>query len=424
MEIISYVGSRRDTHGNISSLLNTIVNRRTIHKTGEYEPSAGIYGLDFTHGPAARMRSAQHSSACSIAVPRFDFRRFHLSFSLSALFSSAGSLIEYTAGHIWAVIFVCACISTPFAVTAVRTYLDDFARPAAMESLPAQELEILNKAMADFALDTTDQLDSNGNILNDDGSVLKLSDVSFSKPVSYRKYTVSSGDTLLGITRKFGLTNISTLIAVNDIDNVRQLRKGQRLTVPSVDGILYTINKGDSLGKIASKYQVSVEDLLDVNDLSSHILSAGTQLFIPGAKLGSDAIRKAMGELFAYPLSVAWRLTSHFGLRPDPFTGVASHHTGIDMAVPAGTPIKASMSGKVIAVGFTNIYGNYVIINHGNGYQTLYAHMSKVLAHTGQEVSQGTRIGLVGSTGYSTGPHLHFTVYKNGKLIDPLSVLK
>jgi len=131
-----------------------------------------------------------------------------------------------------------------------------------------------------------------------------------------------------------------------------------------------------------------------------------------------------MGELFMYPLSVAWRLTSPFGPRPDPFTGVRTFHTGIDMAVPKGTSIRAAMSGKVIAVGFTNIYGNYVIINHGNGYQTLYAHMSQTFAHTGQGVSQGTRIGLVGSTGYSTGPHLHFTVYKNGNLIDPLSVLK
>ena len=95
------------------------------------------------------------------------------------------------------------------------------------------------------------------------------------------------------------------------------------------------------------------------------------------------------------------------------------------MAVPQGTPIKAAMGGKIAAVGFTNVYGYYVIINHENGYQTLYAHMlRKSPVNVGQRVSQGEQIGLVGSTGYSTGPHLHFTVYKNGKLIDPLSVLK
>ena len=83
------------------------------------------------------------------------------------------------------------------------------------------------------------------------------------------------------------------------------------------------------------------------------------------------------------------------------------------------------MSGKIIAVGFTNVYGNYVIIDYENGYQTLYAHMYKPCPlKKGQRVNQGTQIGQVGNTGYSTGPHLHFTVYKNGKLIDPLTVLK
>jgi murein DD-endopeptidase MepM/ murein hydrolase activator NlpD len=93
------------------------------------------------------------------------------------------------------------------------------------------------------------------------------------------------------------------------------------------------------------------------------------------------------------------------------------------MACPTGTPILAAMSGKVTTTGINRVYGNYVIIDHGNGYQTLYAHMSKIIASKGQWVSQGTRIGLVGSTGYSTGPHLHFTVYKNGNTINPMSVL-
>ena len=99
-------------------------------------------------------------------------------------------------------------------------------------------------------------------------------------------------------------------------------------------------------------------------------------------------------------------------------------HYGVDFGVKKNTPIGAAMSGKVVYVGYSNIFGNYVIINHGNGYQTLYGHMTKALCHNGQQVSQGTRIGLVGSTGYSTGPHLHFTVYKNGSLVDPLSLLR
>ena len=130
-----------------------------------------------------------------------------------------------------------------------------------------------------------------------------------------------------------------------------------------------------------------------------------------------------MGDLFRLPIAAPFRWTSMYGKRIDPIANVESFHTGVDMACPTGTPILASMSGRVTKTGVTRVYGNYVIIDHGNGYQTLYAHMSKIIATEGQYVNQGTRIGLVGSTGYSTGPHLHFTVYKNGQLIDPMSVL-
>jgi murein DD-endopeptidase MepM/ murein hydrolase activator NlpD len=404
MEIISYVGDRQKIHKNIPAFLNRRFHY-WLNKNRQRSSVTGIYGLSFTQPAKVR-------------------KLYRPAVSLQEVVRSVENIYKKAVHDIWLLLFSGICVATPFLVHALCSYADNFARPLVLESLPSQELEILNKAMSEFALNQDDQLDKDGNVLNDDGTVLKPSDVSFQQPVTYRKYTIISGDTLLGITRKSGLTNISTLISVNDIDNVRQLRAGQRLRIPSLDGLIYTVRRGDTLTGLSVRYHVSVEDLLDCNDLSSHVVAVGAQLFIPGAKLSSDSIRHAMGELFMYPLSVSWRLTSNFGPRPDPFTGVSSFHTGIDMAVPPGTPIRAAMSGTVIAVGYTNIFGNYVIINHGNGYQTLYAHMSKVLAHTGQELSQGTRIGLVGSTGYSTGPHLHFTVYKNGKLIDPLSVLK
>ena len=94
------------------------------------------------------------------------------------------------------------------------------------------------------------------------------------------------------------------------------------------------------------------------------------------------------------------------------------------MACPKGTPILASQSGRVVTVGLNRVYGNYIIIDHGNGYKTLYAHMSKTIAKKGAWVNQGAKIGLVGTTGYSTGPHLHFTVYKNNERINPMTVLK
>lgn len=287
---------------------------------------------------------------------------------------------------------------------------------------------VIPVAMERFALvkpQTEAVFDSNGNILLSDGTVLSSASVVFSEPVTFSTYTVKSGDTIGSITYGSGLRNISTLIAVNGIKNVRTIRAGQKLRIPSQDGLVHIVAAGDSLNALSVKYHVSVEELLDTNDLSGDVLTKGMELFIPGAKMDYTALKSAMGELFSYPLqSGCWRLTSLFGKRKDPITGAPSSHTGIDMAAPKGTTIKAAMSGKVVKAMYSPVYGNYIIIDHGNGYQTLYGHMTKYVVSRGQYVEQGQRVGYVGSTGYSTGPHLHFTVYKDGRLVDPLSLLK
>lgn len=320
---------------------------------------------------------------------------------------------------------VAICVLVPLTVCNVTDYFESHTGPIPLRVFDESEVEFLDSAMAKFAMNAADGVvDADGNVLADDGSVLTAVTVGIGQAVTFQTYKVQSGDTISTIARRFGLTNISTLIAVNNIDNVRALRAGQQLRVPSIDGLIHTVANGESLTGISLKYHISIEELLDANDLDEPTLRKGQELFIPGARMDALSLKKAMGELFAYPLKAAWRLTSRFGRRADPFTGVTSSHTGIDMACPTGTPIYASMSGKVVVAGWNNIFGNYVIINHENGYQTLYGHMSKILTSSGQRVAQGARIGLVGSTGYSTGPHLHFTVYKNGKLVDPQTLLK
>ena len=330
-----------------------------------------------------------------------------------------------SASALWIFFTVCACLVVQYFVAEVFYYFQSFAGEVSLQTLRSDEVEILNGVMARFAMERSDDaIDEDGNVLADNGAILTASSVGLGIPVSFSTYKVKSGDTISSIAIKFGLGNISTLIAVNEINNVRTLRAGQILKIPNQDGITYSVFAGDSLNSLSVKFGVSVEEILDVNDLSERELTVGQELFIPGAKMDSVSLRRAMGELFMYPIESGWRLTSLFGKRADPFTGVASNHTGIDMACPTGTPIRAAMSGKVVYVGWSNIFGNYAIINHDGGYQTLYGHMSKTLCKSGQFVSQGTRIGLVGSTGYSTGPHLHFTVYKNGALVDPLTLLK
>ena len=124
---------------------------------------------------------------------------------------------------------------------------------------------------------------------------------------------------------------------------------------------------------------------------------------------------------FIYP--VRGQLTSRFGMRTHPIYHITKMHTGIDLAAPSGTPIKAAAGGEVVFAGWWGGYGNVVIIDHGGGISTLYGHCSAIYVRKGQSVSQGEVIAAVGSTGLATGPHLHFEVRKNGKPVDPLGYL-
>ena len=249
-----------------------------------------------------------------------------------------------------------------------------------------------------------------------------LASDSYVSTVTFKDYTVKKGDTVSGIASRAGLRNFGTLLSVNNIDNARRISAGQVLRVPSSDGLLYTVKKNETLAGIAAAHKVTVTALLDANDLTQESLSVGQKLFIPGAALSSFELRKALGELFIYPIH--GRLTSPFGYRSDPFTGARSFHSGIDLAAPTGTSVKATLDGKIAETGFNRIFGNYIIITHDRGYQSLYGHLSAVYVKRGQYVTQGTVVGAVGNTGYSTGPHLHLSIYKNGNLINPFSVLK
>jgi murein DD-endopeptidase MepM/ murein hydrolase activator NlpD len=120
---------------------------------------------------------------------------------------------------------------------------------------------------------------------------------------------------------------------------------------------------------------------------------------------------------------VKGRLTSNMGFRIDPFTKRRAYHAGIDIANRIGTKVTAAQYGKVIFSGYRGNYGKTVIIRHPDGYKTLYAHLYKINVKRGQAVKQGEVIGSIGSSGRSTGPHLHFEVHQNGKVLDPRKVL-
>lgn len=238
--------------------------------------------------------------------------------------------------------------------------------------------------------------------------------------LSMGSHKVQSGETLDAISRQYGM-RLDTLISVNNIQDVRRIQIGAILKIPNIDGVMHIVGKGETLSGIANARSVSVFDLADANNLLSETIQPGSTLFIPGARLASYDLKKALGTLVIWPAT--GRISSPYGYRPDPFTGVRSFHSGLDIVVPVNHPIKAAMDGRVAETGFSTLYGNFVILSHSNGYQTLYAHLNRILVKAGTNILQGSQLGLAGSTGYSTGVHLHFGVYKNGVAINPYNLL-
>ena len=245
----------------------------------------------------------------------------------------------------------------------------------------------------------------------------------------FSSYTVQQGEVLGEIAKKFGLS-ISTLVSVNDIKNTRTVPIGKVLRIPNQDGVFYKIKSGDTLSVVADKHKADIAEIKSANELFSDKINPNTSLFIPGASVPWEdtpvvvyrSVVVVSNNIFDWPLR--GRITSSYGYRRSPFTRGRSFHDGLDIGAPGGTPIRAAMAGRVESVGYDNVYGNFVIIRHADGYKTLYGHMESCDAKSGAYVDTDTVIGYVGNTGQSTGHHLHFTVYKDGSSVNPRSVLK
>ncbi|MCQ2590505.1 MAG: M23 family metallopeptidase [Treponema sp.] len=271
----------------------------------------------------------------------------------------------------------------------------------------------------------TDEYKAAQALLAEEGDVVLEEAPEEDLTLTYQTYRVKSGDMIGFIADKYDVTQ-DTIISINNIKQSRLIQVGQFLKIPSMPGILYsTKSKGETPATIAEKYKVDAEKCAIVNCMAVDTeLDAGTSIFVPDAQLDWATRQEINGDLFRKPLHSRYYLSSYYGWRDSPFnTGKRSFHTGIDMACSSGTPIYPAMDGVVTSAGYDATYGNFVIVQHHSGYKTLYAHMSKITCKKGNFVYTTTQIGKVGSTGLSTGPHLHFTVYKNGKTVNPLGLL-
>jgi murein DD-endopeptidase MepM/ murein hydrolase activator NlpD len=246
-------------------------------------------------------------------------------------------------------------------------------------------------------------------------------------------YEVARGDTLSTIAERFGISQ-ETLVWANNIINPDFLRLGQKLLILPVSGVLHIVQRGETLSGIARRYGAKPSDILAYapNGLTEpDKLSIGQKLIIPGGKMPRLVPSSRGGIRQQVPSSpVGGRAVQAAAIRfawptAGPITQYFSRgHRALDIAPPYGTPIRAAAGGRVVEARRLRYgYGWYLIIDHGQGYSTLYAHMGRFNVWTGTRVAAGQIIGAVGATGRVTGPHLHFEVRRNGVAVNPLSVL-
>jgi LysM repeat protein len=251
-------------------------------------------------------------------------------------------------------------------------------------------------------------------------------------------YEVMPGDTVSTIAQQFDIS-VNTVLWENNLNAYSLIRPGDKLAILPMSGITHKVAKGDTLSSISKTYDIDQKDIMEANQISDPSqISVSEILLIPGGKKQSYASSQAKttsgyniikdiivnqiskpksatptGNKMQWP-TVGSRITQYYSWR----------HAAIDIANKTGTPIYAADAGTVEYVGWGSGYGNEIIINHGGGKKTRYAHLSKFYCKTGDKVSKGETIGAMGSTGWSTGPHLHFEVIINGTKYNPLNYVR
>ncbi len=239
--------------------------------------------------------------------------------------------------------------------------------------------------------------------------------------LSYAEYRIREGENIFLIASKMGL-DPDTLISVNNIPSIEAVQEGMTIIIPNMRGILYQVEETQTFLSLQQEYKLAPLVLKQINEITRDTLYQGEEIFIPGGKLSQDEWAYFNHRTFLPPLAGRLRVTSPMGWRQDPFTHKRTYHGGVDLGAPMGTPVRASQSGEVLHAGWAGGYGKLVIIGHRYHYKTYYGHLSSILVRKGQRVSRGDRIGLVGSTGRSTGPHLHYEIRRFSLRKNPMAL--
>ncbi|MFW6238433.1 MAG: peptidoglycan DD-metalloendopeptidase family protein [Halanaerobiales bacterium] len=243
-------------------------------------------------------------------------------------------------------------------------------------------------------------------------------------------YTVKKGDTLSELAQE-KKSSVEAIIQKNNIQG-EKIKPGQELIIPEVgqggareespnSNIIHEVEPGEALITLAKRYGTDINTIKLANNLKNSTIYTGQNLVIPHSGNKIDETFKLEKGNLIWP--VMGRISSNFGWRIHPISDKREFHNGVDVAVPIGTEIRAAAGGQVIYSGWKGGYGKTVVIDHGQGIQTYYAHNSRLLVREGTFVKVGEKIAGAGSTGTSTGPHLHFGLKVNGEFIEPLNYL-
>lgn len=231
-------------------------------------------------------------------------------------------------------------------------------------------------------------------------------------------YKVEKGDTISEIAEKFGITT-NTILWANDLERSSKIKIGQRLVILPVSGIQYTVKSGDALESIARRFKADKNEIADHNNLDKpYLIKVGEILIIPDGKPNQVAttnnVKKVADTVVKTTKDLGQKVVSFLATPVEAATRTQGLHgnNGVDLAADEETPILAAADGEVVIsqTGWNGGYGTYIVINHSNGTQTLYAHNNNNLVSVGDTVTQGQVIAHMGSTGKSTGDHVHFEV--------------
>lgn len=239
--------------------------------------------------------------------------------------------------------------------------------------------------------------------------------------LNFVKYLVKKQESIYSISARLNIP-YSTIVSLNRLDNPARVSEGLELVLPNLAGIFLIDPPLSQLEQLLGSRLAQKRSLV-----ASIRLDRGTRVesfsFFPGEDFSPHERLAFLGSLFQSPLT-SYRLSSPYGPRRNPITGALILHEGIDMVAPFGTNVMAAADGTVSDTGFHIIYGNYVVLDHGNGYTSMYGHLSKVSVKRNQRLRAGQNLGNIGNTGQSTGAHLHFEILFNGKARDPKTFIQ